>query len=449
MRVWVFLAVLAFCCAFALAAPFSRNNPAPDLRISISQQEEATLRVVYSWRRPQREVIFGAIDGGYRERRWSVATPGFVQTRDGGGDRIARADGKRFSRIEVIARPEQNRLSKEYQPVVRYGAGGALLYTGHFWPMRGEGGRVDAVFDFTPGIGGHVVAFGENEAAVTDWCSPMAHPAFVYLGPLQPVETKDVMALVDPDAPGWVVEEFNTIVPESFAMLADLFGFTPETKPNLFLSAPLGEEPGRLSYSGDALPAQFQITLEGAAWAEPSDKGRTLFRHATIHEAAHLWQAAARPSVEDAPEWIHEGAADAIAAEVMVGLGRWDAEALIAAETGAQAECARELDGGSLNSAKARGAYRALYACGHVIAAAVARAEGASTAAFWRDFIARSGAADGYDADLFYRTIAERTSDQGFADAIEDFARTPLADPERSIDRLFAEARTLARGRGR
>ncbi|MEO1135031.1 MAG: hypothetical protein AAFW68_00295 [Pseudomonadota bacterium] len=449
MRVWGFLAVIAFCCAFALAAPFSPNNPAPDLRIAITQQEEATLRVVYEWRRPQREIMFAAIDGGYRARRWSFATPGFVLKRFDDGDYIMREDGKRFSRIELSARPELNRLSKEYQPVVRYGEGGALLYTGHFWPMMEEGGRVDAVFDFTPVGDGHVVAFGANEPAVKAWRSPMAHPAFVYLGPLEPVETKDVMALVDPDAPGWVVEEFNTIVPDSFAKLSDLFGFAPATKPNLFLSAPIGDEAGRLSYSGDALPAQFQITLEGAAWNEPSGKARRVFRHSTIHEAVHLWQAAARPVIEDAPEWIHEGAADAIASEVMVALGLWDAGALMATERAAQMECARGLHGGSLNAAKSRGAFRALYACGHVIAAAVAQAEGNSTAAFWRDFIARSVAADGYDADLFYRTIAERTDDQGFADAIEDFARTPLADPARTIDQLFAEAQTLARERGR
>lgn len=449
MRVWRFLAVIAFCCAFAFAAPFARNDDAPDLRISIAQQHEGFLRVSYEWRRPQREMIFDAIDDGYRERRWSVATPGFIQKRLDDGDRIARADGKRFSRIELVARPAMNRLSKEYQPVARYGAGGALLYTGHFWPMTAAGGRIDATFDFMPGAGGHVVAFGANEPVVKDWRSPMAHPAFVYLGPLEPVETKDVMALVDPDAPDWVVEEFNSIVPKSFAKLADLFGFAPATKPNLFLSAPLGDEAGRLSYSGDALPAQFQITLRGAAWNEASDKARTVFRHSTIHEAVHLWQAAARPAIEDAPEWIHEGAADAIASEVMVALGLWDADAIMTAEREAHLECARGLDGGSLNAAKSRGEFRALYACGYVIATAVAQADGASTAAFWRDFIARSQAVGGYDAELFYQLVAERTDDQAFADAIEDFARTPLADPERSMERLFAEARTLARGRGR
>jgi hypothetical protein len=211
----------------------------------------------------------------------------------------------------------------------------------------------------------------------------------------------------------------------------------------------LGVDASRLSYTGDALPAQFQIMLEGGAWREPSDKAGQIFVFSTIHEAVHLWQAAARPGASNAPEWIHEGAADAIAAEVMVALGRWGGEALAEHETAARAECARELKDGSLNSARARSGYRALYACGHVIASAVGRAERKPAADFWREFIARSEAAGGYDSGLFYDLIADRTGDQDFADAVEDFARTPLADPEQAIDGLFVAAGTLAREQGR
>lgn len=445
---WMLIGLVALFGVAAFAAPFGRDGDDPDMRISVTQLDDAALQIVYEWRRPQREIRFNALDTGYREQRWSVTSPDFTLTRREDGDIFARKDGKRFSTIEVIAKPSANRLPKEYQPVAPYGAGGLLLYTGHFWPVLPEGGRVNATFDFTPSENSHVVAFGDNALRLQNWRSPMAHPAFVYMGPLAPVETDDVMALIDTDAPAWIVEEFGAIVPDSFATLARFFGFSPETKPNLFLSAPLGDEPGRLSYSGDALPAQFQITLEGGAWSEPSEKAKLVFRHSTIHEAVHLWQAVARPGDEDAPEWIHEGAADAIAAEVMVALGVWDGEALDADTQDAREECARELDQGSLNGAKARGDFRALYACGHVIAAAVAKAEGGTAASFWREFVVRA-APDGYDADLFYTAVAERAGDQGFADRIEDFARTPLADPAKAIDGLFDEAGALARERGR
>ena len=450
MRWILLIGVLAAVSLAAFATPFGGSGP--DLQISIRQADEADLAVIYEWRKPRREIVLDGVAGGYRERRWEIETPGFELRRFVGSDRIVRTDGKKFSRVELTARPDLIRIEKEYQPVARYGAGGALVFTGHFWPLTAPkdegGGRVNASFDFTPAAGGHVVAFGANEAALADWRSPMAHPAFVYLGPLDPVETDHVMALIDPDAPGWIVDEFNALVPESFDKLAALFGFTPETKPNLFLAAPLGRDESRLSYAGDALPAQFQITLEGAAWKEKSDKARGIFTSATIHEAVHLWQAAARPGPEEAPDWTHEGAADAIAAEVMVALGEWDSAAYAANERAARTECARELDTGSLNGAKARGDFRALYACGHVIALAVSRADGKTTADFWRDFIERAGD-DGYSEDMFYDLVADRTGDRDFADALEDFARTPLAEPDRAIDGLFASAASLARERGR
>ncbi len=446
MRWSLLIGLLAALSLAAFAAPFGKAEP--DLRISIRQESEADLSVAYEWKKPRREMIFESVAGGYRERRWEIATPGFKVMRGEEDDRIVRADGKKFSGVELTAKPDLLRIEKEYQPTARYGAGGALIYTGHFWPMTGRGGRVNATFDFVPAESGHVVAFGANEPELTDWRSPMAHPAFVYMGPLDPVETEHVMALIDPDAPRWIVEEFNALVPASFDKLAVLFGFSPETKPNLFLSAPLGHDESRLSYAGDALPAQFQITLEGAAWKEKSDKARGIFVNATIHEAVHLWQAAARPGADDAPEWIHEGAADAIAAEVMVALGEWDSDAYAASEREARTECARELNAGSLNGAKARGDFRALYACGHVIALAVARADGETTADFWRDFIDRAGE-DGYSEAMFYDLVADRTGDRDFANAVEDFARTPLAEPGRAIDGLFASAQSLAQGRGR
>ena len=460
MKYGVIGLVVAVIAAVAVAFA-NRSDPAPDLRISVTQVGEAELKLVYQWKRPHRQIVFDQIAGDYREKYWRIDTAGIELQPSADGDRMLRADEKKFTRVEVTARPSDVRLPKEYQPVIRYGADGALVYTGHIWPLtrakQNGGGRVNAVFDFTPAAGGQVVAFGANEAALVEWRSPMAHPAFVYMGPLNPVETDHVMALIDPDAPGWIIDAFNEIVPDSFATLADMFGFSPETKPNLFLAASLGEDEGRLSYTGDALPAQFQILLEGGAWREESEKGLGVFNFATVHEAVHLWQAAARPGASagfgpggnNAPEWIHEGAADAIAAEVMVALGRWDGAMLAERETAARSECAAELKDGSLNGARARGDFRALYACGHVIASAVGRAERKPAADFWRDFIARSEAAGGYDSDLFYGLIAERTGDQDFADRIEDFARTPLADPESAIDGLFAAAGSLARERGR
>ncbi len=438
-------AILVFLLAGLLLS--CAREDAPDARIAITQGPDAALAIVYELRRPQTELAFNDITGDYRAAHWDLP-PDFEIRKDEDREIIARRDGGRFDTLALTARPASDRLPKEYQPVAPYGAGGVLVYTGHFWPLTQHDARADVIFDLTPAPGGHAVAFGDNAPALENWQSPMAHPAFVYLGPLEPIETDAVMAVIDPQTPDWIVGEFSRLVPESFEKLSALFGAAPETKPNLFLAAAPGK-PAQLSYAGDALPAQFQIMLEGGVWTEPNDQAREVFIQATVHEAVHLWQAAARPGASKPPEWIHEGAADAIAAEVMAALGEWGAAELEADEDRARRECARELGKGTtLNGAIARGYYRALYACGHVIAAAVARAEGASTADFWRAFIERAGP-EGYSEEMFYDLVAERTGDPDFAGAVEDFARKPLARPEREIDGLFAAAGALARERGR
>ena len=100
-----------------------------------------------------------------------------------------------------------------------------------------------------------------------------------------------------------------------------------------------------------------------------------------------LWQAAARPGDRDVAEWIHEGAANAIAAEALVSLGMWDAEDYAADLNMAREECAKGLRGGALARASARRDYKAVYACGQVIAVAVSAADERTTGDFWRAFI--------------------------------------------------------------
>ena len=421
--------------AMTLAA---EHGAVADIQVSFEQRGDGALRIIYDLKKRRRDLIFGELEAGHRERRWKIETPGFKLLRLKDGDRIHRTDGEKFDQVVVVALPDLIRIPKNYQPIARYGEGGVMVYTGHFWPMNGRGGRVNTTFSFAPVEGAKVVAFGERADSLDDWRSPMAHPAFVYMGPLAPAETAEVMAVVDPAAPDWIAAEFHELTPRIFAHLSGIFDFSLETKPNLFLAAPLGNDDGRLSYSGDALPAQFQITLEGGAWREQSDKALGIFRRSTIHEAVHLWQAAARPSTEVVAEWIHEGAADAIAAETLVALGLWSAEEYQAAFDGARAECARELKDGPLATAGERRRYRALYACGQVIAVAVSWAEEDTASGFWKAFIAGAKDRDGYTDDDFYDLVAERTGDKEFVAALRYFVRTPLADPDREVGRLLA-----------
>ncbi len=435
------LALLAAVMCGAVAAAMASATDKRDVHVRIEQISDATLSITYDFDRPQREIILSQVADGYRQQRWRIETRGFLIAATGDEDRIFREDGARFDHVTLTARPHADRLPKEYQPIAAYGEGGALVYTGHFWPMTKRGGRSDAVFTFIPAKGGETVAFGARAQRLENWRSPTAHPAFVYMGPLEPVETDQVMALVDTSAPSWVIDEFYAMTPASFGYLANAFGFSPETRPNLFLAAPLGDDEGRLSYAGDALPGQFQITLEGGGWREASVRARSLFRRSTIHEAVHLWQAAAaRPDGEHEAAWIHEGGADAVAAEAMVALGYWGAGELAAFESEVRGDCAKELRMGSLSGAEARGDYKAVYACGYYIARASAQALDMTAAEFWHAFMDEAGRGGGYSEEAFYDFVEAGAGDGEFVTALRHFVRTPLAKPDREIGRLMKAA---------
>lgn len=435
--VGVVLLALAGLALAGLALDKNREPSPGDVRVSIEQLEHRQVRVVYRTKKAIRWLNFGALAGQYREVGWRFEGGGFRIVATDNGDSIERIDGRKFNEVSLIASPHLVRLKKEYQPLSEYGEGGVMIYTGHFSPMTENGGRANVTFDFTPRERGEVVAFGDHAARLENWRSPTAHPAFVYMGSLEPVETSDVMAVVDPTAPPWIIDEFDRLTPLAFSHLATVFGFSLETKPNLFLTVSGYDQEGRLSYSGDALPGQFQITLEGASWLESSKKAVDIFRLSTIHEAVHLWQARAHPRADEEAPWIHEGAADAIAAQAMLTLGLWSAQDYETNLDAAHDECAIELKKGSLAGAQQRGDYRALYACGQVISQALAGAQRESTASFWRAFIIQVSDGEGYTADDLYDFVAIRAGDQEFSRQLRYFVETPHARPEVEIDKLF------------
>ncbi len=426
-----------------VTAMMSRPPPPKEIEIAIEQLDGAQVRVAWRSVRSLEALNFEALAGAYRDRRWQIETPGFGISYDEGVARLARRDGKPFIGVAITMEADGVRLPKEYQPLAEYGEGGVLVYTGHFHPVGKDGARLDAMFNFAAAPDAKVAAFGDHAAVMKDWKSPLAHPAFIYFGPLSPVETTHVITLIDLTAPQWIIEEFDRLTPRAFDYFATVFGASPEreVKPNLFLAARPGGNEGRLSYAGDALPGQFQITLDGAAWRTQSMQGEDIFRRSTLHEAFHLWQSAsASLGGEDDAAWIHEGGADAVAVDAMVALGFWDGDDLAAFAAAARRDCAAGLNEGSLSRAEERRAFTALYACGYLIAEAVARADGTTATAFWRDFMAEAKGGGGYGDGFFFDFVAARTGDEDFSRALKEFVRMPLADPAREIDRLLAAA---------
>lgn len=427
---------VVFLCLLALAAcgrSQSVREPAQS-RVSIERLSAARWRVDYALKSPVAAIDLGPSIGGFRGANWAPADDAARIVTRGGRDYVEPADGRRAIRratFLVAAAPVD--LYKDYEPFVSMGDGGALVYTGHFIPFGADGRRMPVRLTVAGRAGEHVAAFSDVAARLEDWQSPFDHPSFIYVGAQQPRETDALVAIVDASAPAWIREEISTFAPAIAATLRAVLERALPQKPNIFVAMGDFSEEGRIGYSGDALPGQYRMTLAGGGWRAPSEKARAVLRRSTAHEAAHLWQAAARPKSDAVAEWIHEGGADALAAAAMREGGFWTEEDLAADQLKARGECAAALRQRSLRRAEAERLWDGVYACGRLINDAAAGEAG--IAAFWRDFIART-AQDGYDEAAFL-ALAEERAGPGTVAAIRDMTRINEARSERAIERLL------------
>lgn len=333
-------------------------------------------------------------------------------------------------------------MLRTYEALTPFGDGGVLIYTGHFQPWGENGARRDMAISVEPLLGRRVSAFGDVGPRLENWRSRFENPAFIYVGETPAVRNSKLVAAIDPETPDWAAREVGAFVIEVTDYLSGRFGWPLKATPNLFLSYGGNATPGRAMFEGDALPAQMRIGLRGGAWDTRSEFAENVLRQGLAHEAAHLWQTAARPISEDAPDWIHEGGADAIAAETLVALGWWGAPDLERDRAEARSRCFFMLRGASLPALEARGQVAASYDCGHLINELVARAHPEGAVGFWRAFVNRARAAGGYDADLFFGLAGELGGER-FGEALRRFAILPQGRP---AEAYLAAERALGAG---
>ncbi|MGF1543380.1 MAG: hypothetical protein ACFB00_02540 [Parvularculaceae bacterium] len=411
------IGLLLFVAAFgggSRAAPVSAD-------ISFEALPDGDWRVTYDFSGLTSSVDLGPSLDGFRARDWRPTAGSAVSIVASRGRDVLRGP-RPFAKAAFVVTPKAIDAARAYDPIAPMGADAALIYTGHFIPWA-NGRRAPSTLTVRAPPGRFAAAFGEAAPVLRDWSSPLGRPAYIYVGPQPPIASGGVLGAIDPATPDWLAREAEIFAVEAFGALERAFAWALPATPNFFLAFEPGGAPGRAAYAGDALPAQFRMTLTGGAWGAPSDWARDLFRLGVAHEAAHLWQTAARPKVEGVPDWIHEGGANVLAADVMVSLGYWDAAKRAGRIVEARAKCAHALPGRSLDEAAAAGDVDAIYACGEALNAAASARHPDGGAGFWRDFIDRARADRGYDAETFF-ALASVRGGSDFADAARAFTKT-------------------------
>jgi tetratricopeptide (TPR) repeat protein len=336
----------------------------------------------------------------FRRGVFEVLTEGFTIERDGDTE-VLRTSGSPARQVTVRFPEFSEELEKEYDFFQKFTDGSVAIYTGHLAVRVGADAANPSCtscavrrFRFLPPSGHHVIVGGKVVRGPAEWTDPEEQGAYIYIGGIEPLQTNELVAVVDPGLPRWLWEETRTTLPRLFTLYATRFGITPTERP-LVLFNYMDRGGSGYSTGGGILPGQIQLTADGAAWKERSDDALVPLLSFLAHESAHLWNGRIIFSTDSAHAWMHEGSADGLAQRTLRELGILDESAYLAKQAEALNECRRKLGGFPLRDAAKRNEFGLYYSCGNALALLTEQAiDDKDLFGFWKTLIARVRAAN-------------------------------------------------------
>lgn len=403
------------------------NGPAWEVRYTLPREVE--------------ELRFARVDHqGMRAKHWTPLDRGFELVATPDGEVVRRTDGATFSRVGFAMPPRYAQLEKDYAPFSPFSDGGLLIHTGrlHACAVRCDGGVAhEWRMRIVPPAGAHAIVAGEV-VAQADFRETQPGTN-VYVGRARPLETPDLVAVVDPALAGDVRERLNTLLPRLMVFYGDELGRL-QSRPMLFASRDEAHPGGGFGFQGGTLPGQVFMHVYGRndAFASPefADRVDGFF----AHEAAHMYQRF--PALaEQGDSWIHEGGADAKALLALTRLGEITPGEVQARLGGAIASCAAGIGEAPLLPLPSSGRFELTYACGLVVQMAVeaaARAADGSCDLFcvWREFQRRVDAGAPWTTATFVQVVAERVGEDT-AQFVRGAVTTSPDDPEAFLRAAF------------
>jgi hypothetical protein len=320
-------------------------------------------RATYELTEPVGELRFERLL--FRKGVFEVLTDGFAIERDGETE-VLRTAGAPAQRVVVRFPEYTHELEKEYDFFQKFTDGSVAIYTDHLAARPGSAADPIRRFRFVPPAGQHVVAGGTVVKGPADWLDVEGEGAYIYIGSIVPIETRELVSIVDPGLPRWLWEETRVALPRLFDFYARRLGTSQRERPLVMFNS-VDRGASGYSYKGGTLPGQIQLTVDGGAWKERSGQALLQLLRFLAHETAHLWNGRIirYDGIEDA--WMHEGSADAMAERTLRELGYLDDEKYSVAQSEAFNECRRKLRSFPLRDAAKRNASPLYYTCGNAL----------------------------------------------------------------------------------
>ena len=381
-----------------------------DMRI-LPFQTEAGVEIAYRPGEPVSEIVTGIPAAASEGLNLGIGADALsLSDREG---YLAITGDEAFD-VATLVIPEGRGGPAKAYPLARFGSEAVVLNMAQVNPRAIDGQRVEA---------------------------GAAGPAFQWLGPAQTWSGEQISMVFEPSMPPAI----QAMIDNTIAVINDYYkaelGGSLDAAPQLMLLHAQGRD-GQILIEGDSVRGQSLIRFAGGGVAAQGEEAQRRIRQNIAHELAHLWQLE-RDGVSRAPDWLHEGAAEAIGLESLYITEKYADADYAAMLEGARAGCAAALRRGPLDKAGGQGRHQASYDCGAILWIALAaqqETDGGAVAVTWAAFADfAENRRDGQSADAFF-DFAEDWGGDAFANAARQFVNADFSagNGDLVIEGLFA-----------
>ncbi len=394
--------------------------------VQIERVETSKWVAHYKFETPVSEAIFLRNSNHFRHKTWKSLTPGIQVQLGDSGELISSIDSKNFTEVQFEVKSHYDSLVKDYEFSLPFTDKSEAMFTGHFnvyYELNGEAQYPQIDFSFLSPQE-NIIILGKKRFETSQWSDKSNGGTYVYFGNIEPIETKELLSVVDPGMPGWLKEQLFNFMPKLFLEYKKQTGTKLNQRPLVLFNY----NPNRdgIGSGGGVLPGVVQLRVEGRGWQIESED---LKEHAVFllaHESAHLWNSQLFfPASNETSYWLHEGGANVFAFRTMNNLGVIDRNRLYENYSSQLNKCIKQADNLPLNKAYEKGLFKAYYTCGSTIGLMTEKALEAQAAGsifdFWATLFKASGSQAGYTQQNYFDLLQAKTSKLRLKNNIEKF----------------------------
>lgn len=432
---------LALIVLLATLSTSVKSVSASSVETTISKSPDNTWLLSYSVNQPVYRLAFVRNPDNSRTERWIPTDAEFEVVMDNNKEYLQRVDGSKFSQVSVNLTATYKHLPKDYAPFSPYSDGGMLIYTGRLFACANECNEElnnwRITIEAPPEE--HVIVQGKVIPQTYRWMDS-DNGTNVYVGTQTPVETPNVLAVIDEGLPERIKLSLDSDIPEMMDFLEARLGKITGIKPTLFAS--YANVNGHSSQGG-TLPNQifvhWNLNNLNESVLEEGFLYNTLWFFA--HEVAHLYQENDGTSLfgSDGGSWIHEGNAEWLALKVLKELYPDTQEYVKDKVTRYKEECAAGLGDFTLSEAAEHGRFDLYYTCGLLIHKAIDEAlvgkQGKDIYSLWNAYQDSVKKGDEKGAETFLKTTEKWTSPE-LVNKIKRILYSDLEKTEEAINGL-------------